>query len=282
MCNCFFWLACSQAMFNCYLFGQLYFNIHIDLNCLFLQPFMKQSILLFFLLTFVAITSAKAQMRTISGVVYDISGRMPIEAVMVYTKYSRTQTDSLGRYLITIQAKDSLTFSLFGKNTQKFSLDQVEDPSNFNIMIHVTGFDLPEVRVRNSYYRYDSIQNRIDYAKYFNYEPPGLKLSNQQNFFGNGGVTIGFDVNEIINMFRFKRNRNLQFLQNRLLYQEQEKYINYRFTKRFVQKLTKLDGIRLDLFMEYCKPSYPTLALLNDLELGYFIQQKLIQFNQGR
>ena len=163
---------------------------------------MKQSILLFFLLTFVAITSAKAQMRTISGVVYDISGRMPIEAVMVYTKYSRTQTDSLGRYLITIQAKDSLTFSLFGKNTQKFSLDQVEDPSNFNIMIHVTGFDLPEVRVRNSYYRYDSIQNRIDYAKYFNYEPPGLKLSNQQNFFGNGGVTIGFDVNEFERLTR--------------------------------------------------------------------------------
>jgi hypothetical protein len=122
----------------------------------------------------------------------------------------------------------------------------------------------------------------MDYAKYFNYEPPGLKLSNQQNIFGNGGVTIGFDVNEIINMFRFKRNRNSQFLQNRLIYQEQEKYINYRFTKRFVQKLTKLDGPRLEVFMEYCKPSYPTLALLNDLELGYFIQQKFIQFKQGR
>ena len=243
---------------------------------------MKQPVLLFFLLTCFAFSSVKAQMHTISGIVYDISGRMPVESVMVFTKYSSTQTDSLGRYLITIQAKDSLTFSLFGKNTQKFALDQIEDQSNFNIMIHVTGFDLPEVRVRNSYYRYDSIQNRMDYAKYFNYEPPGLKLSNQQNFFGNGGVTIGFDVNEIINMFRFKRNRNLQFLQNRLLRQEQEKYINYRFTKRFVQKLTKLDGIRLEVFMEYCKPSYPTLALLNDLELGYFIQQKFIQFKQGR
>ena len=243
---------------------------------------MKQIRLLFFLLTCISFSSAKAQMRTISGVVYDISGRRPIEAVMVYSKSNRTQTDSLGRYLITLQPKDSLTFSLFGKNTQKFGMDDIEDPSNFNIMIHVTGMDLPEVTVRNSYYRYDSIQNRIDYAKYFNYEPPGLKLSNQQNFFGNGGVTIGFDVNEIINMFRFKRNRNLQFLQNRLLSQEQEKYINYRFTRRFVQKLTKLDGVRLDLFMDYCKPSYPTLALLNDLELGYYIQQKLIQFNQGR
>jgi hypothetical protein len=243
---------------------------------------MKQHLVLFFLFSCISFSTVKAQMRTISGVVYDISGRRPIEAVMVYSKYSRTQTDSLGRYLITLQAKDSLTFSLFGKNTQKFSIDEIEDPSNFNIMIHVTGVDLPEVTVRNSYYRYDSIQNRMDYAKYFNYEPPGLKLSNQQNLFGNGGVTIGFDVNEIINMFRFKRNRNLQFLQNRLLSQEQEKYINYRFTKRFVQKLTKLDGPRLDLFMDYCKPSYPTLGLLNDLELGYYIQQKLIQFKQGR
>jgi len=243
---------------------------------------MKQSVLLFFLLTCISFSSVRAQMRTISGVVYDISGRRPIEAVMVYSKFSRTQTDSLGRYLITISAKDSLTFSLFGKSTQKFGIAEIEDLSNFNIMIHVSGVDLPEVTVRNSYYRYDSIQNRLDYAKYFNYEPPGLKLSNQQNLFGNGGLTIGFDINEIINMFRFKRARNLQFLQNRLIYQEQEKYINYRFTKRFVQKLTKLDGPRLDIFMEYCKPSYPTLALLNDLELGYFIQQKLIQFKQGR
>ena len=221
-------------------------------------------------------------MRTVSGVVYDISGRSPIEAVMVYSKFSRTQTDSLGRYLITMQAKDSISFSLFGKNTQKYGLDEIEDLSNFNIMIHLNGIDLPDVTVRNSYYRYDSIQSRMDYAKYFNYNPPGLKMSNQQNMFGNGGITIGFDVNEIINMFRFKRNRNAQFLQNRLIYQEQEKYINYRFTKRFVQKLTKLDGPRLDVFMEYCKPSYPTLALLNDLELGYFIQQKFIQFKRGR
>jgi hypothetical protein len=181
-----------------------------------------------------------------------------------------------------MQAKDSISFSLFGKNTLKYGLDEIEDLSNFNIMIHVNGIDLPDVTVRNSYYRYDSILNRMDYAKYFNFNQPGLRFSPQQNIFGNGGISIGFDLNEIIKMFSFKQNRNSQFLQNRLIYQEQEKYINYRFTKRFVQKLTKLDGPRLEVFMEYCKPSYPTLALLNDLELGYFIQQKFIQFKQGR
>ena len=99
--------------------------------------------------------------------------------------------------------------------------------------------------------------------------------------FGSAGLTVGFDLDEIINMFRVKRNRNLLFLQKRLVSQEQEKYINYRYTKRFVQKLTHLDGEPLTKFMEYCKPSYEILGLLNDLELGDFIQRKFIAYKKG-
>lgn len=233
----------------------------------------------FFMLIYAA--NLNAQSVTISGNVYDISGRRPIESVVVNSSSNRTLTDSLGRYLITVKSKDSIWFSLFGKNTQKYSLDTIEDLHNFNIMIHVTGYDLPEVRVRNSYYKLDSIQNRTDYAKYFNYQPPGLKLSNQQNMFGPNGLTVGFDLDEIINMFRFKRNRNLQFLQNRLLSQEQEKYVNYRFTKKFVQKLTHLEGPALEKFMLYCRPDYSVLGLLNDLELGMFIEKKYINYQKG-
>ncbi len=222
----------------------------------------------------------EAQSTTISGVVYDISGRRPVEAVVVNSTNNKTITDSLGRYIITVKAKDSLWFSLFGKNTQKYPIDTVIDPRNFNIMIHVAGIDLPEVKVRNSYYRMDSIQNRYDYAKYFNYKAPGIKLSPTQNMFNPGGLTVGLDLDEIINMFRFKRNRNLQFLKNRLVSQEQEKYVNYRFTKRFVQKLTHLEGEPLTKFMEFCKPSYEVLGLLNDLELGYFIEKRFEEFKK--
>jgi len=103
------------------------------------------------------------------------------------------------------------------KNTQKYNLDTIEDKRNFNIMIHVNGIDLPEVRVRNNNYRLDSIQNRYDYAKYFNYQPPGLKLANNSTLINpSGGLSIGFDLVEMINMFRFKRNRNLGFLQKDL------------------------------------------------------------------
>jgi hypothetical protein len=107
-----------------------------------------------------------------------------------------------------------------------------------------------------TYLKFDSIQNRNEYAKYFNYRPPGLKLSNNQQLFNPNGMTIGFDLDEIINMFRFHRNRNLQYLQNRLLAQEQEKYVNNRFTKRFVQKLTHLEGDEVVRFMNFSRPTY--------------------------
>jgi hypothetical protein len=223
------------------------------------------------------VSKLNAQTTTVSGVVYDISGRRPIESVVVNSNNNRAITDSLGRYIITVKSKDSLWFSLFGKNTQKYPIDTVTDPHNFNIMIHVAGYDLPEVRVRNSYYKLDSIQNRIDYAKYFNYQ-----LSNNQQLFGPAGLTVGFDLDEIINMFRFHRNRNLQFLQNRLLSQERDKYVDYRFTKRFVQKLTHLEGEPLLKFMAYCRPSYDVLGLLNDLELGLYIERKYADYKKGR
>ena len=251
-------------------FNGSFLNIALDMN-------LKRYLFLFLLV--ILFSKTEAQNTTVSGIVYDISGRRPIESVIVYSNNNHAFTDSIGRYIITVKAKDSIWFSLFGKNTHKYPLDTVEDLRNFNVMIHVAGFDLPEVRVRNSYYKLDSIQNRKDYAQFFNYRAPGIRLGGgNQQMFGPSGLTIGLDLDEIINMFRIKRNRNLQFLQTRLLKQEQEKYVQYRFTKRFVIKLTHLEGTQLDSFMEYCRPSYEILGLLNDLELGYYIQKKFQAF----
>jgi len=243
---------------------------------------MNYRISFFIILMLFGLSKISAQTTTISGVVYDISGRRPIEAVIVFSNSNHAFTDSLGRYSINVRTNDSLCFSLFGKTTHKYPIDTIEDLHNFNVMIHVAGFDLPEVRVRNSYYKLDSIQNRIDYAKYFNYQAPGIKLSSGQQLFGANGLTIGFDLDEIINMFRVKRNRNLQFLQKRLVSQEQEKYVGYRFTKRFVIKLTHLEGEQLERFMNFCRPSYEVLGLLNDLELGYYIEKKFEEFKKTR
>jgi hypothetical protein len=218
---------------------------------------------------------ADAQYVTVAGTVYDLTARNPLEAVAVRSTSGRGGvTDSAGRYIVTVLKTDSIWFSMIGKNTMKYSVDTISNLDNFNIMIHVKAADLPEVKVRNNYYRYDSIQNRLDNAKGFNFKKPGLSLSSNPNY-NPGGLTVGFDLEAIINMFRFKRNQNMEFLQKRLIDQEQEKYVNFRFSKAFVRKITLLNSPELDSFMVRYRPPYELVKQLNDLEFGYYIEKQL-------
>ena len=215
---------------------------------------------------------------TVSGTVYDISARSPIEAVMVYsTSGHSTFTDSLGKYSFTVVSTDSIWFRMLNKSTMKFPIDTIKNLSQFDIMIHVKSVELPEVKLKTKNYRLDSIENRKDYAKYFNYRKPALRISTDNNY-SPGGVSAGFDLDEIINMFRFKRNRSLEALQKRLVQQEQDHYIDHRFSKNFVIKVTRIKLNQLDDFMTKYRPEYDLLKLLNDIELGYYIEKCYDQY----
>jgi len=205
-----------------------------------------------------------------------------LEAVAVISTSGRGAiTDSLGRYQIRVLATDSIWFSMIGKSTQKYPVDTISNTESFNVMIHVRSFDLPDVKVRNSYYKLDSLQNRKDYAKIFDYKKPGIRLTPNNNF-NPGGVSVGFDLDEIINMFRFKRNRSLASLQQRLLQQEEDKYVDHRFSKQFVRKITKLNSPELDDFMKQYRPDYNILQQMNELELGYFVEKNFEYYRSNK
>lgn len=228
-------------------------------------------------------TAASAQFTTVSGTIYDITARRPLEAVAVLSTSGRgTITDSVGRYSLTVKKTDSIWFSLIGKTTMKYAVDTISNLSGFDIMLHIKATQLPEVTVRNRYYRFDSIQNRNDYAKVFNFRKPSLQIINNPTYNTTPGVTAGLDINEIINMFRFKRNRQILALQRRLLQQEQDAYVDHRFKKLFVIKLTGLSGAALDSFMVAYRPDYEFLLTLNDLEFGYYIERCFDLYKQHK
>lgn len=215
---------------------------------------------------------------TINGTVYDITAKTPIEAVAVISTSGRgTITDSLGRYTLTVRTTDSVFFKLLNKETIRYPVDTIRNLEAFNIMIHVRAVELPEVKVRSRNYRLDSIQNRKDYAKYFDFRKPALRLSNNPGY-NPGGVTVGLDLDELINMFRFKRTRSLEVLQKRLIQQEDDKYIDHRYSKQFVRKITKLESPELENFMQAYRPNYELTKMLNDLELGYYIERCFDQY----
>jgi plasmid maintenance system killer protein len=211
------------------------------------------------------------------GTVYDSSRNYPMESVSVLSTSGKgTMTNAEGHYEIEVEETDSIWFSYLNKPTRKFPVQKIINPFEFDISIQVNMPLLKEVKIRPRNYKLDSMQNRLDYAKIFNYQKPKIKTVTPQY-----GVGAGFDLDEIINMFRFRRNRSMAAFQKRLLLEEQDKFIDHRFNKALVRRLTLLEGNQLDSFMRVFRPSYMFTKLSGDYEFQQYIKTALYRFKKG-
>lgn len=145
---------------------------------------------------------------------------MPLEGVSVMTTSGRgTVTNYNGQYSIEVEQTDSIYFSYLNKPTIRYAISAINVMNNFDIALHTPVTELKEVKVMPRNYKIDSLQNRTDYAKVFNYQKPGLKLATP-----SVGGAVGLDLDELINVFRFKRNKSMLSFQRRLVEEEQDKY----------------------------------------------------------
>lgn len=221
-----------------------------------------------------------SQLMTVSGTVYDITKKTPIESVSVLSTSGKgTVTDSLGRYSLTVSETDSIYFSFLNKPTPKYSVSGIANPGSFDISIMKKVQQLPSVFVKQRNYRMDSLQNRADYAKIFNYQKPGISSSMNSN--PGGMASVGLDLDEFINMFKFRKNKRMVSFQRRLVNEEQEKYVSHRFNKGLVRKLTGLTSPEIDSFMAEFRPTFDMTTQFNDLEFGQFIVEAYKYYKAG-
>jgi hypothetical protein len=218
--------------------------------------------------------SAEAQFK-VKGAVYDSSRIYPLPAVTVLSTSGKgTATDMYGHYEIDVSEKDSIWFSYLNKPTIKFPVLKMTDPLHFDISIQINIPVLKEVKIFPRNYRQDSIQNRIDYAKIFNYEKPKIKPS-------IGSTGVGFDLDEMIRMFQFRKNRNMLKFQQRLLEQERDKFIDNRFNKGLVLRLTGLNGAERDTFMVLYRPTFIFAQQASDYEFRLYIKKNFEKYRQS-
>ncbi len=139
-----------------------------------------------------------------------------MEGVSVMTnKSGGTLTDVHGSYMISVAPDDSIYFSYLGKPTIKFAVKTLVTANNFDISLQVESNMLQEVFVRPRSYKEDSMQNRLDYAKVFNYRKPHIAITSTDPYSGQGGV--GFDLDELIDMFNVRKKKNTLAFQRRLV-----------------------------------------------------------------
>lgn len=223
-------------------------------------------------------TMLYAQM-TISGTVLDKSKINRVDNVQVLSTGGMfTSTDSMGRYTIQVKPGDSITFIYKNKATQPFAVNTIANQNQFDISLHLNIESkysvLKEVIVYSKTFKEDSLENRQTYADVFDYQKPGISTS----IVPGGGV--GADVNELINIFRFKRNKHLKAFQQRLELQEQDKYIDYRFNKINVSRITGLSGQSLDSFLVWYRPSYEFTQLSSEISFNQYILNASYQYRK--
>ncbi len=192
---------------------------------------------------------------TVSGNVYDVTKLYAVPGVQVSsTSGSIDITDSSGAYHINVSAKDSISFTYEGKSTIKFPVKDIKNYSAFDISLHATVKQkyklLNPVTVYTKSYKLDSIENREEYAKIFGDEKPGIHST-----YDPGG-TAGVDLDALIEMFRFRKNKERLAFKNRLVQEEQERYIDYRFSSKTITRITGLTGDSLETYKKLYRPGY--------------------------
>jgi hypothetical protein len=228
--------------------------------------------LLILLLALLCGTAASAQ-HLLQGTVFDSSRSYTVESVMVYTSAGRTAiTQKEGTYKVEVSDRDSVWFVFLGKPTMKYPVKTIRDLEHFDISLRVSARGnnyrlLQEVIVRGRNYRLDSLQNRKDYAKVFNFHRPNLSSMTSM---GPGGA--GIDVNELIRLFQFRRNRSMAHFQARIQQQEIDRFIDYRFNKALIRRLTALEGADLDAFAERFRPSLEFTEGSSDYDFQAYIK----------
>jgi hypothetical protein len=198
----------------------------------------------------------------VHGTVYDRSRYFAMPGVSVMsTSGQGTMTDSAGQYRLRVSRRDSIFFSYLGKATVKFPVISIDPNSPIDISLAVAVDSLPLVVVRPKAYRYDSLANRDEYRKIFDYEPDYIGQ-------GQGGAGINLDM-----LFGARRNRQMLALKARLIEEEQDKYVDYRFNRTIVRRITGLDRPALDLFMRMYRPTYEFIrSCENDYEFYKYIK----------
>ena len=204
----------------------------------------------------------------VKGTVFDRSQRVGLPGVSVMrTSGGGTATDSLGYYSIRLAPEDSIYFSYLGKFTARTPVRDINPDQPFDMSLEVGVESLPTVFVQSKNYLLDSLETRKEYKKIFEYDGSYVDDLKAGRSGKSMGIGIDFDM-----LLRPGQVRRTLAFQKRLIEEEQDNYIDHRFSPTVVHRVTGLESPVLDSFMRVYRPSYEFLqTLTTDYEFYKYI-----------
>ena len=218
------------------------------------------------------------QAQYFGGVVRDRETSMPVRSASLTIGNFRTTTNAGGHFSLAGVTGFPVTISVSHIGYEPASLTLYTEPDTIlYISLQPKTIGLAEVRVlgrRNSVK--DSLWMRQEYADQFNFSPvkPWEALT-----LAPGGVAINLNV--LFASFSREQKRS-KLLKAALIRDENEDYVDRRYTKALIQAQTGISDAELDVFHWFFRPTYEQLLGFSDYDLLLYIQQKYKDFSAHR
>ncbi|HWK02487.1 MAG TPA: carboxypeptidase-like regulatory domain-containing protein [Puia sp.] len=196
-----------------------------------------------------------------------------LSSVSIYNQTERTHklSDEEGNYRIMVEPGDIVIFSCVGYHADTITVSAKILGAEFPILLDLRPVSLQAVTVGSlSNYQLDSLERRQVYSWIYEQEPQPVVERQRQ---GDG---VGVELNVIPHGSSEVRQR-LQ-LKKRILREEQQHYVNFRFSADYISRLTHLENDSLKQFMVRYRPTYDFCRKAANVDILVYINDSFKKF----
>ncbi|GEP96497.1 carboxypeptidase-like regulatory domain-containing protein [Chitinophaga cymbidii] len=241
------------------------------------RPF--PSIILLCLLAggFLPETQAQTLPVTVRGQVTDTARQLVLYPATVRNKKTnvRVFTDNGGYYRIPASQGDTILISFIGYVGQAFVVNNTAGEEVKNVRLALQERFLPRVEVSGKWnpYQLDSIARYEEYRPFLETRSRTLVDTEKRS---QGGFGLTFSP-----FTRYSRKqKDLRKFKELYAKNEMQRYVDYRYSKPFVQRVTGLSGDSLIKFMYKYQPPYDMLREMNNETLIFWISERALQWRK--
>ena len=235
-----------------------------------------RNILYLFLPCLLFAVPGKAQ-QFLTGKIYKKNSTESLQSVSIHniTKQRYDLSDEDGSYSIQASPGDHIAFSSVGYKADTLTVTASLLTAACPIYLDIRAQTLQAVRVGEfSNYQLDSMDRRKEYAWVYDHENTPKVARDRQ---GADGVGVTFNVFRNTGSAAKQRIR----LEKRLEKEEEDYYVDSRYNKDYVTKITHLKGDSLKEFMQRYRPSYEYCRKAATVDILIYINDSYKLYMKG-
>jgi len=225
-----------------------------------------------YLIVFVMILSSNCFAQQLRGIVTNAQDKMPVANALVTMGKNHVYTDAFGQFSIDNSGNASLIVSHMAFKTYKGMVSKAV--ANLRVALEPIPIALREVNIhvhREEEFKKDSVANRQFYASQFNYTGPKVMDAFTGNPMKQPDELISINPVLLIQALTKKSTPEYKF-HKALLNNEQADYVNHRFNRGIVSRVTGLKGDTLSAFIIKYRPEYNFVHRSADYEIEVYIK----------